>query len=91
MHRFSWHSPPDGILKLNFDGSHVQHFCMGGIGGVICAWSGQVLKNFQDPLTLWALMVLKYMLYWLVVMSCRNWEGIMQSLKETLFLLFSWG
>lgn len=34
-------------------------------------------------------MVLKYLLYWLAVSICGSWEGIMQSLKDTLFLLFT--
>lgn len=40
VHRVSWHSPPKGVLKLNFDGSYVHQICMGGIGGVIRNWLG---------------------------------------------------
>lgn len=47
-HRISWHSPSEGILKLNFEGSFVHQIFMGGFGGVICDWAGRVLKNLQD-------------------------------------------
>lgn len=47
----SWHSPPEGSLKLCFDGSYVHQICMRGFGRVIHDWSGRVIKNFSSPIS----------------------------------------
>lgn len=47
----SWHSPPEGSLKLCFDGSHVHQICMRGFGRVNHDWSGRVVKNFSSPIS----------------------------------------
>ena len=46
VHRTLWTSPPDVVLKLNFDGSFLHSSRRGGIGGIIRDWNGHVFRNF---------------------------------------------
>lgn len=40
---------PDGILKLNFDGSYLHSIRRGGIGGTIKDSSSNVVRRFSGP------------------------------------------
>lgn len=84
-----WEPPPNGFLKLNFDGSYFPHIQMGGIRGVIRDFSGNIVKNFAGSMNcvdsngaeMYALLV-----------GCHDfviWEVFMQLLKVILSLQFS--
>ncbi|WMV57498.1 hypothetical protein MTR67_050883 [Solanum verrucosum] len=42
----AWHRPPEGVLKLNIDGSFEQNTTNGGIGGVIRDHFGKWIAGF---------------------------------------------
>ena len=47
-HSVIWKSP-QGLFKLNFDGSYLRSICRGCIGGAIRDWNGNVVKSFFEP------------------------------------------
>lgn len=66
-----WTHPPQGVPKLNFDGSFSKGR-KGGFGGVIRYGSGQIICSLLGPLTAMTQMGQRFMPYLGVVESCER-------------------
>ena len=50
--RVAWHPPPDGCLKINFDGATFNDINKAGLGVVIRDSFGQVLASLSEQIQL---------------------------------------
>ena len=50
--RVAWHPPPDGCVKINFDGTTFKDINKAGLGIVIRDGSGQVLASLSEQIHL---------------------------------------